>query len=212
MEMMLVLSIITLLVAISGPALQGLSGAGTVNKAIDDLSSSIDYARTYAQAHNCYVRIALSQVPSGPGGSSTPATLVLILYPANGDISTPMSTGGGWLPVNRMLILSNLLVNDGLNASSPNTSQDAYPSQSNIVNSASSFTWPFPGISPNPTFTACIQLTPLGEAQVLNGTPARYIKIAFDRPAPQNGRDPFILRLSGINGNVATLRKEDGIQ
>ena len=43
--------------------------------------------------------------------------------------------------------------------------------------------------------------------------PARYIKIAIDRPLTNTvsmKRDPFILRLSGVNGSIITLRA-DGI-
>jgi hypothetical protein len=59
------------------------------------------------------------------------------------------------------------------------------------------------------TFTAFVQFDPSGEARVNTTELARNIKIGLDKPAPQGGKNPFILRLSGMNGTIVVIRKED---
>lgn len=216
-ELLVVVALIVLLGALTGPALRALNGAGTVNKAIADLGGTMVLARTYAMAHHTYVRAVFSQMPaSGASGLALPETLVLVIVPAGGDIDQAGVGGMGdpskWPAISRPLILPNLILQNALNAASPSTSQDLDPTQSTIVSVASPFSRQVNGLSPAPQFTACIQFGPSGQAVIVDGTPARYIKLAFDRPAPQDGKDPFLLRISGINGSIDVLRKESGIQ
>ena len=58
-ELLVVLAIMAIMLGMSGPALQSLSGAGTVNRSISDLSGVFESARAYAMAnHNLCPRRA----------------------------------------------------------------------------------------------------------------------------------------------------------
>jgi len=64
------------------------------------------------------------------------------------------------------------------------------------------------------SFTGVVQFGPGGEARVGFDEPSRHIKIAMDQPLPTGGaesmkKNPFILRLSGVNGAISVLRAED---
>ena len=213
-ELLVVIALIATLASSAGPAFQWMSGAGSMNKAINDLDQALELARTYAMANHTYVRVVFSEVPALLPERPQPALLVLALYPSGGTLDTANSTPQSmadpaqWLPLNRALLLPNLVRNDALNARSPDTAADLLPSQSDIP----AFTRPALHLTPAPTFTSCIQISPAGEAQIANGTPARYIKVGIDRPAPQGGKNPAILRLCGLSGRIDVLRKEDGIR
>jgi hypothetical protein len=40
-------------------------------------------------------------------------------------------------------------------------------------------------------------------------SPARFIKVPVDRPAPLAGKNPFVIRLEGLTGATEILRKEN---
>jgi prepilin-type N-terminal cleavage/methylation domain-containing protein len=215
-ELLTVVAIVLILSAASNWAIQSLSSAGTVDRAISDLSESIDFARTYALANHTYVRAVFAQVPA-TSARPAPTTLVILISPVSGELDAAndtlnMADPSKWPTVAHPIMLSNLLMNGALNATEPDTTQDAIPNQSDMVSTTASFTRKVGTISPDPTFSSCVQVSPAGEIQVLQGTPVRFIKMAFDKPTPQNGVNPFIVRVSGINGSVNILRKENGIQ
>lgn len=208
MELLVVISVMALLVGMSVPALQSLTGAGTVNESIGDLSGALDSARAYAMANHTYVRVALGQAAAG-GSRSQPAVVVLMIYSADGalDAATPsaMANSAQWPLLRPPILLQNLVFSDALNGMTPNTSSDAFPSQTDIGPLSIAG---FPATS-GVSFTAFIQFEPSGEARVITTQVARNIKIALDKPSPQQGKNPFILRLSGINGSILVLRKEN---
>ena len=222
-ELLVVMTIIGILSAMSGPLISSLTGAGTVNKAIFDFSGTLQVARAYAMANDTYVRVAISET------SDHSQVVVLPLYSADGTLSAgsanpaagDMADPALWPAMSKPLTLENLGIFNAINAASPATASDALPSDSaagfsrTLAGAAIAFQW-------------VIQFTPSGEAAVLTSysatpAPARYIKIAMDRPAPANTSIPlsslnssapqkqFILRLSGVNGSVSILRKGEGI-
>lgn len=215
-ELLVVVAILTLMASLSGPALSALLSASSINQSVEDLGQTMALARTYAMANHTYVRLLFGQLSAGAAASGGPMLLVLAVYPASGGIDngddSPQSMGDAslWPALDRPLLLPNLVTNDALNCASPDTSGDALPSQSDIVPAGQSFTRRVAARSV--AFTSCLQVDPAGETQVIKGTPARYIKIALDAPAPRSGRNPCILRVDGINGRINILRKENGIQ
>jgi len=217
-ELLVVIAVIALLAALSGPAIRSIAGAGTVNKAIGDLSGHLQNARAYAMATHTYVRVAIA--PNGvttTSGSLNPASMFLSLVSTDGTLDAVSANDMAnstnspkWATLGKALVLDNLLLYDTINGSSPNTSADTKPSDSDIPDFARNVG----GRSVN--FTGCIQFDPAGEARVEVSNPTRYIKIAIDKPSPSDastglGQNPFILRLSGINGAVMVLRKGEGI-
>ncbi len=212
-ELLCVVCVMTLLAVLSGPALRALQNAGAVNKAIEELSGTCAVARLYAMTHHTYVRVGIAQVAAG-GLRRVPSTIVIMLYSADGtlanDDATGMADNSKWRLINKALVLNNICVYDSLNASTPDTVDDAKPSATDIA----SFTRKVGDLG-TCTFSAIIQFNAVGEARVSRSEPSRYIKLGMDQPrqasTPDIRRDenPFILRLSGINGTVNILRKEN---
>ncbi len=120
-----------------------------------------------------------------------------------------MANDSYWSPILQPLIVRDLLIYDSLNGSSPNTATDSKPSSTDIA----AFSRCVAALG-TVSFNQVVQFSPSGEAGVLKSEAARYIKIAMDQPLqPTNtetarNKNPFILRLSGINGSVDVLRKE----
>jgi prepilin-type N-terminal cleavage/methylation domain-containing protein len=215
-EMLVVTAVMATLGVASVPLLSSLRDAGTVRRAIFDVSLSLEQARTYAMAHGTYVRVALSGIPAD-ATRSIPGTVVLVLYSTTGSSTDPMSDGTAWATLAKPLLIDNLeLFSAAMNAVSPDTSSDATPDGASADGTPfTPFSRAVPGASAQPlSFSAMIQFNPRGEASVTSDQPARYIKIALDSPAsaqstqPLN-RNPFILRLSGANGAISVLRKEN---
>jgi prepilin-type N-terminal cleavage/methylation domain-containing protein len=212
-ELLVVMAIIALLAASTGPAISGLMGAGTVDKAIGDLSGTLKQARAYAMANNTYVRVVIGSAV--PAGELQPKLVVVSLYSLDGTENVD-PTAVSWPMISPPLLISNFQVT-AQNAIAPDTSTDDMPSLNTYTtNTPISRTLPIVG---NVAFTSCIEFFPSGEASIgfPTGTPAqvglappsRFIKIAVDKPGSLSGKNPFILRLSGINGTVNILRKEN---
>ena len=208
MELLTVMSIMAVVVGLSVPALQGMAGAGSVNQSIGDLSGALESARAYAMANHTYVRVGLAQVAADTIHAQ-PSVAVVMIFSADGELdaaaSTDMADSTKWPLVRPPLLLQNLVFSDTLNGATPNTSSDSYPSQTDIGHLALAGMPALSGVS----FTAFVQFEPSGEARVMTTQLARNIKIALDKPSPQQGKNPFILRLSGVNGSILVLRKED---
>jgi len=212
-ELLSVMAIVVLLASVSMPALQALNGAGSVAKAASDLSETLELARSHAMSRRTYVRVGFASIPSR-ADATVPFTVVAVIASVDGtltyDSAADMADDGRWRLVARPLILNNLCIYDGLNSSNPDTDGDLAPSATDIP----AFTRQVGRLGAG-TFDAIVQFNPAGEARVRKGESARYIKIAWDQPknplSPQAAvnRNPFLLRVSGINGTVNVLRKED---
>ena len=211
-ELLAVMGIVAMLAVASTPAIRSLGGAGTVNKAVADSSRVLELARVYAMANNTYVRVALARIDP-QGGRVNPATVVISMCAANGKLGSDgeMADPAKWPLINKPLILDNFVVDDELNASLPDTSADVTPAGKNRSGEAiAAASRRVPGLSAEVTFSSFIQISPSGESRVAKDEPARNIKVAIDQSAGAT-KNPFILRLSGANGTVSILRKDDGI-
>ncbi|XHR26830.1 MAG: Tfp pilus assembly protein FimT/FimU [Chthoniobacteraceae bacterium] len=199
-EMMVAMVLIALLSVVSRPAVSALTGAGTVNRAIGDLSGALDLARAYAMAQSTYVRVGFCNVPTAADGAQT---VVLTLYSRDGTLDASDAEGmasAAWMPAAKPLLLRNLCVNDALGAVN-----DSTPSATNIP----AFVRSVPGVG-SVSFTSCIQFDPSGEARVQLSGVSRFIKIGMKRSLGSNSdANPFVVRLAGVSGAITVLRKEN---
>ncbi|XHR27684.1 MAG: Tfp pilus assembly protein FimT/FimU [Chthoniobacteraceae bacterium] len=203
LELLIVMGIVATLASLSAPAIQSIYGANSTNRAIGDLSGSLEMARAYAQANHTYVRVGfytLSPSATHPSG----AVVVAPMYSVDGSETAAM-TSANWKPLSRPVFLGNCVPKGSLNATSPDTSADSDP-----FSAASSF-----GVLALPiaeagsvSFSYFVQFTPAGEACLKADQPVRYVKIGM---APLTGKaaESFLLRLSGINGAMTVLRQEN---
>lgn len=227
-EVLVVMSLMALLATLATPALNFVSGSGTMSKAAVDVSGLVERCRIHAMANRTYVRLVVAQIKN-----DNPASVLLPLYSSDGTLeagstapatASDMSDPLKWPALDKPLVLRNCLLYAGLNAETPDTSNDADLSR---TLEAATFTRNIPALSrdvhsDNLTFALCIQFSPSGEAAILQSlthvsSPSRFIKIGFDQPLSpakleaSRGGNPFIVRLSGFNGSVTLLRKGEGL-
>ena len=202
-ELLVVISIIMLMTSLTGPVLQSLGGAGSTNKAVSDLVGTLEHARAYAMANNTYVRVGFYH--AGVSASrATSSTAIVSIYSAEGSEATVMSAST-WPLLSNPILLDNFALNSSLNGITPDTSSDADPFSA--TSSFGSLNLRVSNLG-SVAVSHFVEFTPSGEARLSAGQSVRYIKICLNR-AMGNQSDPFILRLSGMNGDVATLRKEN---
>jgi type II secretory pathway pseudopilin PulG len=212
-ELLSVVAIIAVLASVSGPALSGLRGSGSLNKAIYELTGSLERGRSFAMANNTYVRVALAPLPAG-GSRLHPSLIALPLYSASGGKDGDMANPADWPALDRPLVVENLAIDDSLNGTQPGTetTEDYSPSPVALGTDISAMNRTVPALGASDfSFGAFIQFSPTGEVSVLEDGLVRYVKLACDRPAgsPEKGKNPFILRIMGSSGAIKILRKED---
>lgn len=213
-ELLTVLAICAVLAALSIPAMQMLKTPASVNKSVADLSRTLTLARVYAMANRTHVRVLFTQIPANDK-RLVPATAAYLVYSADGTEGGDITKAQEWPALDKPLILDDLLMYNQLQGAAPNnTANDVTPMGDNAQGAlAVPLSRELPGQG-QVQFTGQIQFTPSGEAKVSLDEPARYIKIALDRPQPGSSssgarRNPVILRLSGTNGTIKALRAED---
>jgi prepilin-type N-terminal cleavage/methylation domain-containing protein len=203
-EVLVVMGIITLLTAMTVPAIYSLSKANGVDRAAADVVRVLELSRSFAMAHQTYVRVGISQV-QGRG------LVLLPIYPLNGsldaDTAADMNDYSKWGQLIPAVFLEHFQMNDNLQALVPSTIDDREPSESDIPSFRRKAGGTRDG-GQDPEFSSFIQFNPNGEARVLKNTVARHVKIGMSR-SDSGSANPLIVRLSGTNGAMEVLRKED---
>lgn len=212
-ELLAVLGITLILATVSIPSLGALSGAGDVNKVASDFALTLETARSYAMSRQTYVRVAIADV--APGGVIPEGAIVVLSMSASdgtlaADTAANMADVAKWPAFGRPLLLRNFQVLDALKTSVPDTANDPTPSSGDIVTLAQPLNRQVAGFG-GLSFQSMVQFGPDGQAFVKKSMPARHVKIGVDKRGNQGKRNPFLLRLSGSNGRVHILRKEDGL-
>jgi prepilin-type N-terminal cleavage/methylation domain-containing protein len=212
-ELLAVMAILATLSAVTIPAVQSLRGAGSVNRAISDLSGTLEMARAHAMANRTYVRVLLASLPAS-GARVTASTLALVVSPSDGTTrNSDMSDPSAWPTLSRPLVLENLGLSGSLQgAGSFSTAADATPAGSNVTGSLMPAFQRGVSSFGQVTFDQVIQFGPSGEARVGFDQPARHISVGLAQNdasgQPTREDNAFILRLSGVNGSIAILRDD----
>ncbi|XHR26704.1 MAG: Tfp pilus assembly protein FimT/FimU [Chthoniobacteraceae bacterium] len=212
-ELLSVIAVITMMTVASAPVIQSLTGSSSASKTIEDLSGAYEMARIYAMTHHTYTRVGIARV-SSDSSVMQPTLVVATIYSVDGsltnDDATSMADDTKWRLTGNVRGFGNFWLYDSLQGATPSTAGDSKPSDTDI----DSFSR-FAGRAGVRSFGCIVQFNPAGEARVLKSEPARYIKIGVDQPLNPStpdtprSRNPFILRLSGINGSVNVIRKEN---
>ncbi|MEM6820864.1 MAG: prepilin-type N-terminal cleavage/methylation domain-containing protein, partial [Verrucomicrobiota bacterium] len=175
-ELLVVMSIIVVLGALSTTALRALSGAGTVTKAASDLGGFIELSRAYALANNTFVRVGFANDTS----VNPPRITVIAIAPEDGtlqsDSNSDMSNATTWPMIGKPLYLTKMTIDDALNNSGsvlgPDTSSDMRPSDTDIT-TGTGLTRRVSGN--NLSFSEFIQFQPSGEVRVQKSSLTRSI-------------------------------------
>lgn len=212
-ELLSVMAVLAVLSAVTLPAVQSMRGAGVINRAISDLSGTLEMARAHAMANRTYVRVLFASLPAG-SGRVNPGTVALVIRSADGtSADQDMSDPSLWPALSRPLVLDNLGISDGVQgAGRYSTAADATPSGENIGGVAMpSFQRKVSSLG-QVTFDQVIQFGPSGEARVSFDQPSRHISLAVAQRGGDGdsfrSENAFILRLSGVNGTITTLRDD----
>lgn len=209
-ELLTVIAVIAVMTAASGPALQALKSSGGVNKAITETSRTFEYARIYAMSNHTYVRVGIGQTAAS-GVNLTPSTVLIAIYSVDGtldaDTASSMTDSTKWRPLVKPVIMDNLTVSNSLAVTKTlDSSEYVSPDKTDVPHPVTFKA----GDRGTVSCESFIQFNPNGEARVVRGEPARFIDLAVDKAS--GSANPFVIRMSGLNGSINILRKGEGIQ
>jgi type II secretory pathway pseudopilin PulG len=227
-EMLLVISTVTILTAIAAPALMGPTSSGRMNSNLLQLSGLLEQGRQYAIAQNTYVWVAFA-----PGTDSTGLKTLSVALVASNDGTDPASPSSwaaysyGTAPSSQIGLISKVitlrqisLLNAGTFGTTVMPSLPATPAAvtgtGNSVagmNSSGSGTGAYfnlliPGTATAQTFTEAVQFTPTGE--VRNGSnPVDLVELDCQ---PEKGTNAdtnniAIIRVNGLTGESVIYRR-----
>jgi hypothetical protein len=225
----------SLLLAVTVPAINGLKGGGDFTRGVDEIALALNRARTHAVTQNTYVWVGFSEEsPLGGNGGGTPPfaqkgqVVLSMVASVDGtkifeDDAAPANLPDSRLkPLGRLQKIPRIHLTD---VGSPNGTGDARSldgrpdapytgddPEASRISSTSSLRTPFPFMMSGYTFYKTIRFSPSGEATI-NGqaVPKRLGEIGLV-PAHGDKVDPAAanqaaVQFSGIGGNIRTYRR-----
>ena len=235
-ELLVVMGFMSLLLAVTVPAVNALKGSGEFTKAVDEVELSLNRARTYAIAQNTYVWVGFYEesAMSGSNGNAVPPysgkgqVLMSIVASVDGTKIFEDGATPGNLPANRLKPVSRLqkisrvhLADVGAPAGTgdshslagrPEAPYSGSDAETSRISSDSAESTPFPFESAGYTFRKTVRFSPSGEATI-NGAaiPKRLGEIGL---IPANGdrvqtdsSNLAAIQFSGIGGSVRAYRQ-----
>jgi len=235
-ELLVVMGFMSLLFAVTVPAINSLKGSGEFTKAVDEVELTLNRARTYAMAQNTYVWVGFYEesAVSGSNGNAVPPytgkgqVVLSVMASVDGtkifeDDATPASLPASRLkPVSRLQKISRVHLADvGAPAGTgdshtlagrPDSPYSGDAPEASRISSESAGRTPFPFDSAGYTFHKTIRFSPSGEATI-NGAavPKRLGEIGL---IPANGDQVqtssgnlAAVQFSGIGGSVRAYRQ-----
>lgn len=232
---MTVIAIMATLAALISPAIQSLSGAGSLTKNTSDLVSLLEQARAYAMGNNTYVYVGLLET-SSPQGQSNGVGRVVVAIVASRDGTRPYQNSpaligaSGLVAVSRLIYLDNLhLANASVLSNSGGMSRPSTANNTGFVDLSSSslsttvsFQWPLGGTSiytfggtGGSSVSDVIEIDPQGVARIQTGnvyssTIPSYIEIGLlpthGGTVGATGSNQAAVQVDGITGAVSAYR------
>jgi prepilin-type N-terminal cleavage/methylation domain-containing protein len=232
-ELLTVMGFMSLLLAVTVPAINSLKGSGDFTRAVDEVELTLSRARTYAMARNTYVWVGFYE-ESGTGGSALPPytgkgqVVIGVVASVDGTKIFEDDATAGALPdsrlkpVGRLQKISRVHLAD---VGAPSGTGDSHhlagrpdvpyvgdDAESSRISSESAARTPFPFAMSGYTFYKTIRFSPSGEATI-NGAavPKRLGEIGLvpaegDRVATDAANSAAV-QFSGIGGSVRTYRQ-----
>ncbi len=230
-EVLVVITIMTILLFLAVPAISGLKKSGDLTTAAYEISGAISQSRAYAIANNTYVWLGFFE-ENGSQNSTQPATVgmgrVILCAVASADGTLPYSAAAAApIPSASLVLATKLLKIDNLHLvtfpvtvagvaiPSPGATAnlsigDATPASASLT----SFTYPLTGTAQY-TFTKALQFNPQGEARVDNSSSA-YPLVPVIELGLQSTHGSIInatsvnlvsIQVTGVGGDVAVYRR-----
>lgn len=197
-EMLVVLAVIALLLAAIVPAIVSISRGQGVTRAIDDISSTCEHARTQAMAHNTWVYVCISN-PAAGASANNPLSLIE-LGSKDGGMAISPAAAGTLDPTDLQILLPAVTVK---NAVATLTDNNNGP-----IPSVLTCTW---SIGASTTkYNTIIAFSPQGEAVLDPGSRTLnswiQVHIAEFRGGVAQTQNTAVIKLSGPSGQVMLLR------
>lgn len=223
-ELLVVVALMGLLAAVSGPALSALNGSNRVTQTVSEVAGFLEQARQYAVAQNTYVWVAFYEDANAVGGNS-----VAVAVMASNDGTDPTSTVAqynfGTIPraltsnpppavslIAPIRIFKQVKLQDAGSLSfSTLPTMTLDPVHNSLAKNAATFSLKPPGASQAVAFSRYIQFTPSGEARNYNTT-IDMLEIGMQ---PRKGsasssasseKNVAVLRVSGLTGLTQIYR------
>ncbi len=194
-EILVVISIVTILASLAGATLFGLNKAGRMNQAIGGISTLLDQARTYAMAHNTYVWVGFAP------NSATQTLTVGTVAGTTGE-KTDLNSAATYSPVSKLQIYNNFSLKEitGISGMTANADDISTSQVGSFLQN---------GGGGEVSFTSILQFGPQGEA-TLNKTSgsSHWIQVGLQPVQGSNMTDPnvAVFQIGTLTGQVVVFR------
>lgn len=210
-ELLVVMSIMTILAAISAPSIFSLINSSKMNQTTSELAGLLEQARQYAAGHNTYVWVAFNTQVVNDINTLSVAVV------ASTDGSNPGVFGA--VPSPSLNLISKVRTFQQVQLESAGyftTSQvSSLPTITPVIGSANAlstsatFNIQMPGSTTDTSFTQSIEFTPSGEARNTT-SPIDLIEFGLE-PAQtssvSNTNNVAVVRVNGITGQAFVYRR-----
>jgi prepilin-type N-terminal cleavage/methylation domain-containing protein len=227
-EMLVVIGIIGLLLVLSAPVWNTLSGSSSITKSSSDIQGILEQARSYAQANNTYTYVGIWEVDvmkaqQGIFTGGTGRVAVGVIASSSGQKlftnSPGLITSANAVRLSKLAFFDNLHITGDLASS---TSGGLARTASEVVITSNTpttitFQWPLTGTASYPSSLAeVIEFSPQGCARIqTNSTydPSlnNYLELELvpshgNTLAPGDIKNSAVIQINGITGAVRLYR------
>lgn len=193
LELLAVVAILSLLLAMAGPAINSFATFGATNRSVADLTSLIEQARAVAMAKNTYTWLGL--VPSSGAGKEG-VTAQLLLSPDG------TGTGANAVPLTKKILLNQVKLDDAVPSLG---SESSRPTASQMLPSNGGWLIFSPTGDVQASTAANSSLDTL-PSFVAGAAISRWIEIGLNSYTARQGNETA-LQVSGLSGKMMVYRR-----
>lgn len=192
-ELLVVISIISVLAALTAPAIAALNRSGSLNRTLTAISLSFEQARAYAMANNTYVWVGLKpETASNRVLSATVASL--------NSVSSDLTNAANLRAISRVQAFDNVQLSDAAQ-SLQGMSTDAVRVQQSTLGSFKTGQ----GANGAVEFPYVVQFSPSGEVQISTNSMGRWVQVGL-LGTPVATANYAVIQLSSLTGGVRIFR------
>jgi prepilin-type N-terminal cleavage/methylation domain-containing protein len=221
LELLVVIGIMGMLFALSGPIVGALKGAGDFGKSTGDIQGILEQARAYAMANNTYVYAGIQEVNVINPTASNGVGRVALGVVASTTGMRPYTNSPAALPVANIIPLGKVRYFDNLhitNASSLSSSGNMTRPTANVDLSAcgaqTTFSWTITGTTQYNFTNIVVEFSPQGTASVQTNsstlcTPPSYLELALlpcQGTVATTNANQAAIQINGFTGTVNIYR------
>ncbi len=198
LELILVISVMSLMVAFSGPLISSVVLEQGMNKSVYDLRSVLQQAKSYAMAQDTYVWVGLFETDE----NGYPSVVVSVVGGKSGSVND--LTANNVQPLLKLATLRGIQLNksDYLDLPGVQATDNV-----DIMNSEYAFSQSIPGKGTPLSSAGVVVFDPRGGATVKNAQMTRYIGIGLKSGKGNGDNNKVAIQVSGLNGEAIVYRQ-----